>query len=162
MVAVPPAVVTVMLFRPAVPAGVLAEIKVEVLLKRVAVTPPTFTLVAPVKLVPAKLIMVPPVTGPEIGVTKVMVGSATYVKAAVFVTTPPAVVTTTSLAPAVPAGVTAVMEVELTITTLVAAIPPTFTVVAPTIKLVPTMVMEVPAVSGPDVGETLTMVGSAT
>ena len=81
--------------------------------------------------------------------------------AAVLVAVPPAVVTATSLAPTAPAGVTAVIEVAVA-TTLVAATPPTFTVVAPTIKLVPTMVMEVPAVSGPDVGETLTMVGSAT
>ena len=159
MVAVPPAVVTVMLFKPAVPAGVLAEIKVEVLLKRVAATPPTFTLVAPVKLVPVIVMVVPPVTGPEIGVTVVMVGSATYVKAAVLVATPPAVVTTTSFAPAVPAGVFAVMEVAVA-TTLVAATPPTVTVEP--VKLVPAMVIDVPAVSGPDVGDTLAMVGRAT
>ena len=69
------------------------------------------------------------------------------------------VVTTTSLAPTKPAGVFAVIEVAVA-TTLVAAVPPIFTV-AP-IKLVPAIVIDVPAVSGPDVGETLTMVGSAT
>ena len=79
--------------------------------------------------------------------------------AAVLVAVPPAVVTTTSLAPTAPAGVTAVIEVAVA-TTLVAATPPTFTV-AP-VKLVPVMVMDVPAVSGPDVGDTLAMVGSAT
>ena len=79
--------------------------------------------------------------------------------APVFVATPPVVVTTTSFTPAVPAGVFAVIEVAVT-TTLVAATPPTFTV-AP-VKLVPAMVIDVPAVSGPDVGDTLAMVGSAT
>jgi len=132
---------------------------VAVLVKIVAATPPTFTLVAPVKFVPVIVMVVPPATGPEIGVTVVMVGSATYVNAAVLVATPPAVVTTTSFAPAVPAGVTAVMEVELTTTTLVAATPPTFTV-AP-VKLVPTIVIDVPAVSGPDVGDTLAMENGA-
>ena len=79
--------------------------------------------------------------------------------AAVLVVTPPAVVTTTSLAPTKPAGVFAVIEVAVA-TTLVAAVPPIF-IVAP-IKLVPAIVIAVPAVSGPDVGETLAMVGSAT
>ena len=81
--------------------------------------------------------------------------------AAVLVAVPPAVVTTTSLAPTAPAGVTAVIEVAVA-TTLVAATPPTFTVAAPTTKFVPAIVIDVPAVSGPDVGETLAMVGSAT
>ena len=81
--------------------------------------------------------------------------------AAVLVAVPPAVVTTTSLAPTAPAGVTAVIE-EAVATTLVAATPPTFTVAAPTTKFVPANVIDVPAVSGPDVGETLAMVGSAT
>ena len=81
--------------------------------------------------------------------------------AAVLVPVPPAVVTATSLAPIAPAGVTAVIEVAVA-TTLVAATPPTFTVVAPTIKFVPAIVIDVPAVSGPDVGDTLAMVGSAT
>ena len=76
-----------------------------------------------------------------------------------LVATPPVVVTTTSFAPAVPTGVTAVMEVAVT-TTLVAAAPPTFTV-AP-VKLVPVIVIDVPAVSGPDEGATVAMVGSAT
>ena len=161
LVAVPPMVVTATLCAPAVPAGVVAVMTVAVLVKIVAATLPTFTLVAPVKLVPVIVIVVPPATGPEIGATVVMVGSATYVNAAVLVATPPAVVTTTSFAPAVPAGVTAVIE-EAVATTLVAATPPTFTVVAPTTKFVPAIVIDVPAVSGPDVGETLAMVGSAT
>ena len=158
LVVVPPMVVTATLCAPAVPAGVFAVIEVAVATTLVAAVPPIFT-VAPIKLVPVIVIVVPPATGPEIGATVVMVGRATYVNAAVLVATPPAVVTTTSLAPTKPAGVFAVIEVAVA-TTLVAAVPPIFTV-AP-IKLVPAIVIDVPAVSGPDVGETLAMVGSAT
>ena len=161
LVAVPPTVVTATLCAPAVPAGVVAVMTVAVLVKIVAATLPTFTLVAPVKFVPVIVKGVPPATGPEIGATVVIVGSATYVNAPVFVTTPPAVVTTTSFAPAVPAGVFAVIEVAVA-TMLVAATPPTVTLVAPTTKLAPTMVIDVPAVSGPDVGDTLAIVGRAT
>ena len=160
LVAVPPTVVTVMLFKPAVPAGVFAEIMVEVLLIIVAATPPTFTLVAPVKFVPVIVIGVPPATGPEIGATVVIVGSATFVNALALVAVPPTVVTATSFAPAAPAGVTAVMEVELTATTLVAATPPTFTV-APARKFVPVRVRIVPAASGPALGVTEVSVGAA-
>ena len=78
--------------------------------------------------------------------------------APVLVTTPPAVVTTTSFAPAVPAGVFAVMEVAVA-TILVAATPPTVTV-AP-VKLVPAMVIDVPPAIGPEIGETAVIVGSA-
>ncbi len=74
---------------------------------------------------------------------------------------PPAVVTTIGFAPAVPVGVTAVIEVALTTTTLVAATPPTVTSVAP-VKFVPVIVIAVPAANGPDDGLTLAMVGAAT
>ena len=161
LVAVPPIVVTATLCAPAVPAEVLAVMPVAVFVKIVAATPPTFTLVAPLKLVPAIVIVVPPATGPEIGVTVVMVGSATYVNAAVLVAVPPTVVTATSFTPAAPAGVTAVMEVELTTTTLVAATPPTFTVV-PARKLVPVRVRVVPAAIGPALGVTEVSVGATT
>ena len=73
--------------------------------------------------------------------------------APLLVAVPPAVVTATLCAPAVPVGVTAVMLVALTTTTLVAALPPTVTLVAP-VKLVPVMVIEVPPNVVPDVGET--------
>ena len=73
---------------------------------------------------------------------------------------PPGVVITICLAPADPAGVTAVMEVAPTTTTLVAATPPIFTLVAP-VKLVPLMVIGVPPRVEPEVGLTLTMVGTA-
>ncbi len=64
-------------------------------------------------------------------------------------------------APAVPAGVTAVIEVASTTTTLVAATPPIVTLVAP-VKFVPVMVIAVPPANGPEDGLTLAMVGAAT
>ena len=161
MVTVPPAVVTKISFAPAVPAGVFAVIEVAVATTLVAATPPTVTLVAPVKLVPVIVNAVAPVSGPAIGATVAMVGSAIYVNPPVLVAVPPTVVTATSFAPTTPAGVTAVMEVALTTTTLVAATPPTFTV-APAIKFVPAIVMGVPGVSGPDAGDTLAIVGAST
>ena len=69
-------------------------------------------------------------------------------------------VTTIVLAPAVPVGVTAVIEVALPTTTLVASTPPIVTLVAP-VKFVPVMVIAVPAANGPDDGLTLAIVGTA-
>ena len=80
---------------------------------------------------------------------------------AVLVPETPIVVTTTSFTPAVPAGVTAVKEVELTNTTLVAATPPTFTV-APARKFVPVIVIGVPPTNGPTAGVIEVMDGCAT
>ncbi len=45
----------------------------------VAATPPTFTLVAPVKFVPVMVIAVPPLDGPEVGLTLVIEGKDTFV-----------------------------------------------------------------------------------
>ena len=84
-----------------------------------------------------------------------------YVNAPDLVEVPPAVVTATLLAPTVPAGVLAVIEVALTTTTFVADVTPIFTLVAP-VKFVPVMVIVVPPVVGPDVGVTLLIVGSRT
>jgi len=84
-----------------------------------------------------------------------------YVNALDLVEVPPAVVTATLLAPTVPAGVLAVIEVALTTTTFVADVTPIFTLVAP-VKFVPVMVIVVPPVVGPDVGVTLLIVGSRT
>ena len=158
LVATPPAVVTTTSLAPTKPTGVFAVIDVAVATTLVAATSPTFT-VAPVKLVPVIVKAVPAVSGPDDGATLAMVGSATNVNAAAFVAVPPTVVTATLCAPAVPAGVCAVIEVAVA-TTLVASTPPTFTV-AP-VKFVPVIVIDVPAVSGPDVGDTLAMAGSAT
>lgn len=69
-------------------------------------------------------------------------------------------VTTTSCAPAVPAGVVQVIEVEDTTVTLVHAAPPTVTV-APDRKLVPVIVIDVPPAAVPEVPETPETVGAA-
>ena len=73
--AVPLGVVTATLFAPTVPAGVTAVTLVdETTTTLVAATPPTVTLVAPVKLVPVIVIAVPPAVEPEVGVTEEMAG----------------------------------------------------------------------------------------
>ena len=160
MVAVPPAVVTATLLAPAVPAGVLAVTEVlDTTTMFVAAMPPTVTLVAPVKLVPVMVIEVPPNVVPEVGLTLVIVGNGTtYVNTLFNEIVPPGVVTETFLAPAVEAGVTAVILPALTTTTLVAAMPPTITLVAP-VKLVPVMEINVPPIIVPEGGETLASVG---
>ena len=76
LVAVPPMVVTSTLCAPAVPVGVLAVMVVAELVKTVAAIPPTFTLVAPVKLVPVIVMVVPAASGPDAGETLVIVGTA--------------------------------------------------------------------------------------
>ena len=142
-VALPPEFVTVTSFAPTVPAGVLAVIDVALATTiLVAATPPTFTLVVPVKFVPAMVMVVAPKVEPLDGVTLEIVGAGTtYVNEIACVVDPLGVVTTIVLAPiVVDAGVTAVIEVALTTTTLVAAIPPTFTLVAP-VKFVPVIVI---------------------
>jgi hypothetical protein len=79
-VAVPPTVVTCTLTEPADCALVLAVMVVEFVTWRVAaVVEPNLTLVAPVKLVPVMTTVVPPVYGPEVGASDVMVGAATKV-----------------------------------------------------------------------------------
>ena len=159
-VALPNEVVTTTSFAPAAPAGVTAVMEVAVATTLVAATPPTVT-VALAKLVPLIVIVVPPAVGPLDGLTLEIVGTGTsvYVKVLCAVAVPPGVVTATSFAPAVPAGVTAVMEVALTTTTLVAATPPTVTALAP-VKLVPVMVMAVPPDKMPVLGLTDAIVGA--
>ena len=70
----------------------------------------------------------------------------------------PLTVTVTVTAPALPAGVVAVMVVLFTTTTLVAAAPPNVTV-APAAKFVPVIVTAVPPVVDPLLGDTLLTVG---
>ena len=70
----------------------------------------------------------------------------------------PLTVTVTVTAPALPAGVLAVMVVLFTTTTLVAAAPPNVTV-APAAKFVPAIVTAVPPDVDPLFGETLLTVG---
>ena len=73
----------------------------------------------------------------------------------------PRLVTVTVTAPAVSAGVVAVMLVLLTTTTLVAAFPPNDTV-APAAKFPPEIVTLVPPSVEPVFGDTLVTVGGAT
>ena len=72
-------------------------------------------------------------------------------------TVPPVVITETVFAPAVPEGVTAVIEVAVFADT-VAGAPPTVTV-AP-VKFVPVIMIVVPPVVGPVEGETDAIVGT--
>jgi len=72
----------------------------------------------------------------------------------------PAIVTVTAAAPAVPAGVMAVIEVLLAAETFVAAIPPKVTV-APAEKFDPVIVTAVPPASGPVFGDMLLTMGPA-
>ena len=73
----------------------------------------------------------------------------------------PLLVTVTLTAPAVPAGVVAVMLVLLTTVTFVAAVLPKVTV-APEAKLVPVMVTAVPPLACPLFGLTPATVGVTT
>ncbi len=76
--AVPPGVVTTTGFAPAVPAGVTAVTLVEEFTTTlVAATPPTVTLLAPVRFVPVIVIAVPPIVEPLVGLTDVIVGGTT-------------------------------------------------------------------------------------
>ena len=73
----------------------------------------------------------------------------------------PFTITVTEAAPALPAGVVAVMLVLFTTTTLVAAALPNVTV-APAAKFVPVMVTAVPPAVDPLLGLTLLTAGEAT
>jgi hypothetical protein len=70
----------------------------------------------------------------------------------------PFTVTVTVTAPAVPAGVVAVIDVALTTVTFVAAVLPNVTV-APLAKFVPVIVTDVPPEASPLFGLTLVTVG---
>ena len=74
---VPPVVVT-LTSTTLVPAGDVAVIEVaELTMKPVAEAAPNVTVVAPVKLVPVIVTVVPPVAGPCVGEIEVTVGAAT-------------------------------------------------------------------------------------
>jgi hypothetical protein len=129
----------------------------------VAAVPPIEMVAPDAKPVPDTVMAVPPEVGPLSGDTDVAVSAVdvlVYVKApARAAVCPLGLRTTTSRAPAVPAGVRAVSRVELEKVTLVAAAPPTVTV-APDTKFVPVSVIVVPPDVGPDVGETDVSVGA--
>jgi len=78
-----------------------------------------------------------------------------------LVEVPPAVVTVTVTAPAVPAGAVARIDVADTNVTAVPAFAPNFTVVAPETNPVPVSVTTVPAARGPLVGLNDVTVGTA-
>ena len=161
LVAVPPAVVTDTSRAPAAPIGVFPLIEFAEMTSAVAATPPTFTLVAPLRLLPLIVNAVPPLAGPVAGLTLAIAGSGTTeVNAAARVAVPPAVVTATSFTPAVLAAVTAFTEVAVA-TMRVADTPPTFTCVVPA-RSVPVMVMVVPPSVDPDTGVRLLITGAAT
>jgi hypothetical protein len=95
--------------------------------------------------------------GPLDGLTFEIVGGFTYVYPPVDVTEPPDVVTTTFWAPALPAGVVAVIDVAVVAET-VAAAPPIVTV--PPDKSVPAIVIGVPPAVVPVFGVIDVMVGN--
>jgi uncharacterized membrane protein len=72
----PPGVVTVISTVPALPAGEVAVIEVALFtVKLAAFAFPNLTAVAPVKLVPVIVTVVPPPPGPLVGFTAVTVGT---------------------------------------------------------------------------------------
>ena len=74
---VPPGAVTKTLEEPVLPAGVVAVILVALnTVTLVAATPPIVTPVAPVKLVPIMVMLVPPAVEPLVGEILVTVGAA--------------------------------------------------------------------------------------
>ena len=116
---------------------------VELTVKLVAATEPNCTELTEAKLVPLITTEVPPVEGPEIGVTPVTVGGplmSAYVNrsAVVMGLVPPGVVTWTSTVPARPAG----------------AVAPKLTTGVPGVKLEPVIVTSVPPAVGPVFGLT--------
>jgi hypothetical protein len=140
-VAVPPGVVTATL--PVVPLPTIAVIVVApTTVKEEAAVPPKLTAVAPVKLVPVIVTMLPEAA--NVGVKEVMVGSNMAKPANVAV--PLGVVTDTF--PLVPVeATTAVILVALATLNDAAAVPPKLTALAP-VKLVPVMVTVAPTATG--------------
>ena len=107
--------------------------------------------VAPVKLVPVTVTVVPPVVGPLVGVKLVMAGGATNVKNAEEVAVPLGVVTWILSFPAACALVFAMILVVPVTRKVVADVVPNFTAVVPA-KPVPVIVTVVPPDVGPEVG----------
>src|SRR5207302_1671092 len=154
LVAVPPGVVT--LSGPVVaPAGTVARIAVSEVTVNVALTPLNDTDVAPVKLVPLIVTLVP--TGPLVGVKLAIVGGLTTVNELALAAVPPGVATLSGPVVA-PAGTVARIAVS-EVTVNVALTPLNDTDVAP-VKFVPLIVTLVP--TGPLVGVKLVIVGGLT
>ncbi len=139
------------------PAGTVAVILVDLTTLNVAAVPLKVTPVAPVKLVPVIVTVVP--TGPKVGENEVIVGAPAVdvtLKPWELQSLPPGVVT--QIFPVVaPLGTVAVIFVE-DFTVNVAETPWNVTLVAP-VKFVPVIVTVVP--TGPEVGEKEVIVGGA-
>ena len=123
---VPPGVITVTSTVP-LPAGEVTVIWVSEFTVGVIEVLPKWTAVAPVKLVPLIVTVVPPDAGPEPGEIPVTIGAAAHVYPLLRVPLPPEVLTTTSTMPAEPVGVVAVRVVSLETLTPAAGLPPTVT-----------------------------------
>jgi hypothetical protein len=151
LVAVPPEVVT--LIGPVVaPLGTVAEIDVAELIVKLALVPLNRTALAPLKLVPLIVTVVP--APPLVGEKLLIVGGRMTVKLLALVAVPPEVVTL--MGPVVaPLGTVAVIEVD-ELTVKLALVPLNRTAVAP-VNFVPLIVTLVP--TGPLVGEKPVIVG---
>jgi hypothetical protein len=161
---VPVGVVTVMSTVAAVSAG---EVAVQVVaveqLNDAAAVEPNLTAVAPVRLVPVMVTLVPPDVGPDVGVTSVIVGEVALVNVnlsaelVALVALPATTVTSTCPAPAGDVTVICVSDVTLR---LVPGADPKFTAVAP-VKLLPLTVTLLPPATVPLVGLIPVTVGAA-
>jgi hypothetical protein len=154
--------VTVIPTVPELSAGVTASIRLELTTVTVAAaTLPNTTAAPPWKPVPVIATVVPPLVGPEVGETLLTVGGTVKVKAVASVADcESGLVTMIPTVPALSAGVTALICVELLTVTEVATTLPNATV-APAWKPMPVIVTDVPPVTGPELGETLLTVGGA-
>src|SRR5438552_10909935 len=137
------------------PAGTVAVIAVAEVTVKVALVPLNATALAPVKLVPLMVTLVP--TGPLLGVPTRRASDLTTVNEPALVAVPPGVVTL-SVPEVAPAGTVARMVVS-EVTVKVALVPLNATELAPA-ELVPLMVTLV--TTGPLVGEKLVIVGGLT
>jgi hypothetical protein len=155
-------VVTVTSTVPALSAGEVAVMEPATSLVTLAMVVPNLTAVALLRLVPVIVTLVPPASGPALGLTPVTVGAATYVNWSLdeVAEVPPGVVTVTSTVPALSAGEVAVMEPATSFVTL-AVVVPNLTAVAPP-RLEPVIVTLVPPAVGPELGATLATVGAGT
>ena len=135
----------------------------ELTVKLDELVPPKETALAPVKLLPVIVTVVPPPVGPEPGLTAVTLGKATNVNRSAdeVLDVPPAVVTLISIVPAASAGLAAVIRVAEFTVKLDALVPPKETAVAP-VKLLPVIVTVVPPPVGPDPGLTAVTLGGVT
>src|SRR6202165_1452048 len=133
----------------------------EFITKVVAAVEPKLTAVAPVRLVPVMVTLVPPAVEPVLGLTPDTVGAAAKLNwsAELVALVPAGAVTVTSTVPAASAGEVAVMEVAEFTTKVVAAVEPKLTAVAP-VRLVPVIMALVPPAVGPELGLTLVTVGT--